>query len=92
MKLCKNLTLRELCELIFKNQDKRLSIFNIDCETDIDKNIEKSKNTYFDFVVYQYDYEDLVENVAIKIKNKTKSLPLWLIESNAWALRIEEVE
>lgn len=89
MKLYKNLTLRELCGLIFKNQDKLLYIFNMDCDIDIDKDIKNTKDTYFDFKIYQYDYEDLVDNVAIKIKNRTKSLPLWLIESNAWALRIE---
>lgn len=85
----KNLKLRELCELIYENSHKELKIFNTQFELDILRDIEKAKKTFFTYKVYDYEYDCDESCVAIGLK-KSGLLPLWLIESDEWALRIEE--
>lgn len=87
----KNLKLRELCELVYKNSHKELRIFNTQFELDTLRNIEKAKKTFFTYKIYEYEYDCNESCVAIGLKGKIGLLPLWLIESDEWALRIDDV-
>lgn len=82
----KNLQLRELCELVYENSHKELKIFNTQFSLDTFRDIEKAKKTFFTYKIYEYEYDC----VAIGLKGKSGLLPLWLIESDEWVLRIEE--
>ena len=86
----KNLQLRELCELVYKNSHKELKIFNTQFSLDACRDIEKAKKTFFTCKIYEYEYDCDESCVAIGLKGKTGFLPLWLIESDKWVLRIDD--
>lgn len=85
--LAKDLSLRELCKIINDNQYYTdLYIFHPCFEDDIEKDFLKSKESSFEYSMI----DDGVENVVVGIRGWSKALPLWLIESNEWVVRIEE--
>lgn len=85
-----NLSLRELSKLVYENASYyKLYIFNLADSRDIERDVAKTKKSFFKHHIFTYSYGSDVGSVAI-VSQGEKSLPLWLIESNAWVLRIED--
>lgn len=87
----KNLTLKELCDKIFQNRNKKLLIFNLTTEKDRDKNIEAQNTSLFKFD-FDTENEDFDAScVKVGLNSEEGTLPLWLIESDEWVLKVESV-
>lgn len=87
MILRENLGFEELCELVFKYQNEKFFIFNHCVEYDQFKDFKKSTRSQFEVVFGEHG--ELFE-VIIRFKRSPRALPLWLIKSNDWVLRIEK--
>lgn len=86
----RNLKLKNLYELVYENSHKKLMIFNTQFELDTLRDIEKAKKPFFTYKIYTYEYDCDESCVAIGFKGKAGLLPLWLIESDEWVLRIDD--
>lgn len=90
MRIVKDLTLKELCEIVNNHYYYyALYIFNPNIVEDIDKDFEKSKNSVFDFWLCNGDSDEEARFIAIGFKKEQRALPLWLIENKEWIIRIE---
>lgn len=89
-KLLENLTLRNLCETIKEGCEYyNFLIFHPSIEEDVDKDLKSSNQSVFDFWFCNGDADEEAKFIAIGFKKGRGALPLWLIESNEWCLRIE---
>lgn len=90
-RLIKGLSLRELCDIVARNLSHyNFYIFNSEVEEDIDKDFERSKTSIFDYCMRNGDCDEEANYVAIGFKEEQKALPLWLIESKSWIIRVEQ--